>query len=473
MTASAEVAEGVAAERSTTGRIVDKVGTYRFGTLPGDVVEVAKHCLLDWLGVALAGSREPVARILLDEVLDQGGKPLATVVGHPQRVAPTQAALVNGAAAHALDYDDVLRTMHGHPSAPVAAAALAVAEQRGATGAGLLTAFVAGVEAAAAVGRTVEPGHHEAGWHATSTLGTFGAAAAAAHLMTLERPQWLAAFGLAGTQAAGLKAVFGTMGKPFHAGRAALGGVLAARLAARGATSGTDIVGAPQGFGAAATPEYRPDALPATFDEDFDIRQVLFKRHAACHLTHSAVEAMLALRASHGVRATDVARITLTLRPVHLTTCCIDTVTTPLEGKFSVRFATALALVRGSAGERDFVPETVADPEIARVARLIDIEVADENGPAGDTVTPVAVRLTDGTVLHERVDVGQPCPPESHDAQAELLTNKFVSLAEPVIGERHTAEAAEAVRHLEDLDDLGPLMELVRGRTGTEPHSSR
>src|SRR5215203_7194419 len=226
-----------AATAGLTGRLVAGVRDLRYDDLPADVIVIAKHCLLDWLGVTLAGSREPLAQMLRDEVAEQGGRPQATLIGTDARASTQQAALVNGAASHALDFDDVHLVMNGHPSVPVLPALLALAEAHDGDGRALIAAFVAGVEVECRIGALVMPGHYNAGFHATGTLGAFGAAAACAHLLALDTDQWQIALAIAGTQAGGLKAMFGTMCKPLHAGKAAANGLLAATLAARGFTA--------------------------------------------------------------------------------------------------------------------------------------------------------------------------------------------------------------------------------------------
>ena len=201
-------------------------------SLPGPVCELARQCVLDYLGVALAGAQDPLVRILLDEMTEAGGSPQASVIGHSARLPALSAALVNGAAAHALDYDDVHMAMPGHPSVAVLPGLLALAELRGSSGREVITAFVVGYETACRIGAALQPGHYNLGFHSTSTVGSFGAAAACARLLDLDVETTAMALGVAGTQAAGLKSQFGTMCKPFHAGKAAQNGLLAARLAA-------------------------------------------------------------------------------------------------------------------------------------------------------------------------------------------------------------------------------------------------
>src|SRR5512139_3270628 len=222
-----------------TRSIAASARSIRYEALPEDVVFLARQCVIDWFGVALAGADEPLTRILRAEAAEEGGNPRATLIGSGQRTSTQQAALVNGAASHALDFDDVSMMMSGHPSVPVIPALLALAEERGASGEPFIAAFVAGFEVACRIGALMMPGHYSAGWHATGTLGTFGAAAACANLLQLDEDRWLHALGIAGAQAAGLKSMFGTMCKPLHAGKAAANGLLAAKLAERGFTSNT------------------------------------------------------------------------------------------------------------------------------------------------------------------------------------------------------------------------------------------
>jgi len=206
----------------------------KFSDLPKDVVEGAKLCFLDWLGVTLSGSKEPLTNILATVAEEQGGKPQATLIGRKKKASLLQAALINGAASHALDFDDVHLGMMGHPSAPVFPAILALGEWKKVSGEQFISAFIAGFEAECRVSSIVYPEHYLCGWHATGTLGHFGAAAACANLIGLTPSQTVYALGIAGTQASGIKQVFGTMCKPFHAGKAAMNGLLSALLAEKG-----------------------------------------------------------------------------------------------------------------------------------------------------------------------------------------------------------------------------------------------
>ena len=256
--------DGISIERAAssdlTRSLAGEACAIAYQALPEPVREVARQCVLDYLGCAIAGARDPLVGMLLDEVAEAGGTAQASVVGYSSRLPALSAALVNGAAGHALDYDDVNIAMPGHPSVAVLPGLLALAELRGSSGREVLAAFVAGYETACHIGAVLSPGHYAQGFHSTATIGSFGAAAACARLLGLDAETIATALGIAGTQAAGLKSQFGTMCKPFHAGKAAQNGLLAARLAARGFSSRTDLIECVQGFAATHGPDFSPEA---------------------------------------------------------------------------------------------------------------------------------------------------------------------------------------------------------------------
>ncbi|MEX0784789.1 MAG: MmgE/PrpD family protein [Dehalococcoidia bacterium] len=434
-------------QQPITAALADFCRGIRYEDLPPDAITVAKQCLLDWLAVTIAGADQPLTQILRAEALEQGGNPQATLIGSGERVTASQAALVNGAASHALDYDDVHLAMSGHPSVPIWPALIALAEQRGASGRDVLAAFVAGVEMECRIGLYVMPGHYSTGFHATGTLGTFGAAAACAHLMGLDRNQWLNALGIAGAQAAGLKSMFGTMCKPLHAGKAAQNGLAAATLAARGFTSNPEVLETHQGFAATQTTTPNPEAALSGLGDRYAVRDVLFKYHAACYGTHETIEAILRLKEQNAVVAGDVERILLTVPRGHLSMCNIQEPSTPLEGKFSLRFTAALALVTGDASEQAFTPAAVREPALTSVRDRVTVE--SRTGSADWDGTRVSLALSDGRRLEESVDLN--IPASDLDVQWERLTTKFASLA----ANRLATDAVDAVRQsIRDFDRL-------------------
>ncbi|MGE5596849.1 MAG: MmgE/PrpD family protein [Hyphomicrobiales bacterium] len=444
---------GEGAAIPVTAMLAERCRGIRYEDLPADAVFVAKQCLLDWLAVTVAGSREPLAGMLRETVREEGGNPQATLIGTGERVTVPQAALVNGGAGHALDYDDVHMAMSGHPSVPVIPALLALAQARGADGRAVIAALVAGIEMEARVGALVMPEHYARGFHSTGTVGTFGAAAACAHLLGLDQGQWQHALGIAGAQAAGMKSMFGTMTKPLQAAKAAVNGLLAARLAERGFTANPEVLETAQGFAATQTATFAPERAVADWP-GFAIRDVLFKYHAACYGTHETIEGVLRLRERNGIAPDDVAGIELTVPAGNLRMCNIREPATGLEGKFSMRFAAALALATGDTTEAAFTDAATREPALVAVRDRVEVRASD--GGAGTTV---AVRLRDGRELREHVDLTVPA--QDLEQQWERLAAKFRGLVAPVLGTGAAEAAIAAVRELERVDDIGRVVALV------------
>src|ERR1700761_1962635 len=297
-----------------TRALADQARGLRLQDVPQEIRSWARQCVLDYLGCGIAGSSDELVAIILAEMREQGGTEVASVLGHAGRLPVASAALVNGASAHALDFDDVNLAMPGHPSVAILPALLALAEQRGSSGADVLTAFVAGYELQCRIGKTIAPGHYDGlGFHATATVGSFGAAAACAHLLGLDAEKFATALGIAGTQAAGLKSMFGTMCKPLHAGKASYHGYLAAKLAARGFTSRADVIECAQGFARTHSADFHPARAFDTPPDGWWIANNLFKYHASCYMTHAAIESAKKLREEHSFAPEQVERIVVRL----------------------------------------------------------------------------------------------------------------------------------------------------------------
>jgi 2-methylcitrate dehydratase PrpD len=443
---------------SITNRLASALRDCRFETLPAPVVALSKHCLLDWLGVTLAGSREPAAAIVRAEAQANGAGSCA-LIGTATKVSPFWAALANGTASHALDFDDVVAAMAGHPTVPIVPALLALAEVEPRDGKTYIAAFVAGFEAECRIGLLMAQSHYARGFHVTSTVGTFGAAAACAHWLGLSLPQWQTAFGLAGTQAAGLKCMFGTMTKPFHAGRAAANGLLAARLAAAGFTAHPEVLETEQGFGATQSDALDKDAALKDLGRSFGITGVLFKYHAACYLTHASIEALRKLKAEHRVDPEQITAVRLRVAPGHLKVCNIEKPATALEAKFSLRFTAAMALTTGDISERAFTEERVRDPRLTRLRDKVSVEpVTTLPHPY---VSEVEVALTNGSVLRAAGDASKPAAPAELDKQWARLVAKFSGLAIPVVGEARATRIIERVARLEASPDIREIILLA------------
>jgi len=432
---------------SFTADVAAEVAAIDYADLSPAVRERGRHVVLDWLGATIAGSVEESARIAQGYALAEGGAPVATLVGTPHRVAAGVAALANGIASHALDYDDGSLWTDGHPSAAIVSAALAVGEREGASWADIVEAIVAGVQGQARIAQACGRSAYEHGFHGTGIYGAFGAAGAAGRLLGLDAEALQRAYGLAATQAAGLKASFGTMGKHLNAAGAARDGLLAAELAARGFTAPPDAVEARQGFAATHSTTWDPDRPAQSMGDRLAIESILFKRHACCAGTHSAVEGILRLRAEHGFEADDVAAVQLLVSERLPDVCGIHEPRTGLEGKFSIRYASSLALAGRDTGPAAFTDEAVNEPGM--VALRDRVTVVPEAGRAATTPTTVVVDLVGGERLQVEVSTVEFVRDEDLPAQWTALAAKFAGLAEPVLGEDGARRLVDAVADLE------------------------
>ena len=417
--------------------------------LPADVREAARRCVLDWMGVALAGASDPLIRILTGAAQDEGGYPACALVAQNERVAPLQAALINGAAGHVLDYDDVNTGMTGHPTAAILPALLALAETRDASGAELIAAFVAGYETAARVGLLVAPGHYARGYHNTCTVGVVAAAAGCARLLRLDANAAARAIGIAATQAAGLKSQFGTQCKPFHAGVAAQNGLRAALLASRGMESRIDMLECRGGFAATLSPDFQPAAALADPQRYF-IRENLFKDHAACYGTHSAVESIRKLRAGHSLAPGAIRRAVVRVAQSADSMCNIQNPRSGLEAKFSLRFMAAAALLGlDTAGLDTYSEASCADTALVAMRDKVTVELVREGWPQHTLKSEVMIETSDGQRLQAAYDAS--IPETDIAAQGARLDAKFDKLAGAVLGTARTQALKGLLERLESV----------------------
>lgn len=446
--------------RGLTENLVAHARRLAASPLPEEVRQTARHCVLDWLGIAIAGAHEPLVLKLLEEAREQGGAPLASAIGHGKCAAPGFTAMVNAAAADALDFSDGNLAMRGHTTPAVIAVALALAETRPVSGQQFIAAIVAGIETECRIGLLVNPPFLRKGFHPTGSMATFGAAACAAHLLGLDAGQWAMALGLAATQAAGLLASGGTMAKPFHSGKCAFNGLLAASLARRDFVGRPDAIEAPDGFLDTHASGWHAAALDFA-DGRHLIRGTIFKSHAACVLTHSTIENMLALSHDHAVAADDVARITLHVPRGFLSVCNIAAPRTGLEAKFSLRGVAAMALLGDDT--RDIAAYSAARIQRPELCALRDrIAVVARDDLSGGTSIAI-VELADGRSLTLTNDAYQPLPDLAR--QHELVTRKFRLLTRPVLGAARTEALEQAVLNLHDSASLQPII-AIAGQAG-------
>jgi 2-methylcitrate dehydratase PrpD len=449
---------------SVTTRLAEFVVKTTLRDCPEAAIVQVRRAALDTLGVMLAGAGEPAARSVRAVVRAEGGPPLCTLVGSTLRAAPTWAALANGTAGHAHDFDDTNFALMGHPSAPLLSAALAAAEAEPADGAALVLAYLIGFEVSAALGLALNPDHYSRGWHATSSIGTLGCAATAARLLALDAEQTRHALGVAASLASGLKENFGSMTKPFHAGHAARNGVFAAMLAREGFTASDTALEGRQGYAAAfgAT-----QLAPAAFDALGTRWQIVasgiaVKPYPSCALTHAAIDALLDLRARHRLTAGQIRDVEVGVNRLTPDVLRHDAPASGLERKFSMPFCAAVALATGRVDIASFDDGAVDDATralMARVRMVVDPRLPD--GLEQHAWSRVTLRLDDGRTLESpaRGAAGHP----DHPLSDEQLRVKFLGCAAPVLGRDEAEGVADQVAHLEDVPDIRVLTGRLAG----------
>jgi len=444
---------------SATRRLAEFIHDLHYSDISKDAVAKAKLCVMDWVGVTAGGyvSGRSDMDSMVDALSPFFGQPQATLITKKRKVDIVNAALINGTASHYLDYDDVHMGMVGHPTVPVVPAALAVGEYREVSGKKLIEAIVAGVEAECRIGEAVNPEHYAAGWHATATVGCFGACAAVAKMIGLSVDKVVTSLGIAGTQASGLQQSIGTMCKPFHAGKAASNGILAAVLAENGFTAPQQILEGTGGFGKVLSQKFDETKLN-TFGSPFEIQAVLYKRYASCYFTHATVRCMLEIREKHQPALSKVSNVTVEASSVTCTIAGNPEPKTGLEGKFSARFCAAVALMRGTAVESDFTNESVNEPEIRDMMSRINV-VQDES--LGPTEAVIRIKMTDGTEIKERLELvteeaGVPIP-----EWESMLEAKAGDLLRGAFPPGTTDKILSATKKLEKIDNIKDVVELM------------
>lgn len=447
------------------------VGT-SLADLPAEVVELGKKSILDGIGLALSGSvaksGEHIQSYLAGLGITEGP---ATVIGTSLKVPPRFAAFANGVGIHADDYDDTQLAVakdrvYGlltHPTAPALPAALAVAEAGGRSGADMMLAYHLGVEVECKIAEAINPRHYQHGFHATATCGTYAAAAAASKLKGLDVEEVVRAFGCAGSQSAGLRENFGTMMKPFHAGRSSESGVVAADFAELGWTTTDKILEAPRGFFQAAGGGFDASAIAGKLGHPwtFAFPGVSIKPHPSGSLTHPGMTELLRLIREHGIKAEDIERLDVGTNQNMPNALIHHRPKNELQAKFSMEFCMAILLLDGRGSLPEFTDETVERTDVKAMIERVNFHVHPDAEAAGyDKMTTILdIHLKDGRVISGRADFGKgsPANPMSYDEVAD----KFRGCAEFARWDKAKTEAiVQTVRRLEQLADIRELTRL-------------
>lgn len=422
-----------------------------------DAVEREAHrTFLNWVGCAVGAARHEAIEAALAGVRMLEPAPQATLLGRAERVDMASAALLNGIASHTFDFDDTHLKTIIHPAGPVAAAALALAEQRGASGRSLVDALVLGIDVSCRIGNVIYPEHYDRGWHITGSTGMLGAAAACARLLGLDAHKTAMALGIAASQPVGLREQFGTMTKPFHPGAAARAGLTSALLAAHGFTASARALEAPRGFAQVVSTRCAWHEASDELGQRFEISFNTYKPFACGIVIHPSIDACVQLR-EQGVRPDAVERIELKVHPLVLELTGKKEPADGLSAKFSVYHGCAAGLIFGRAGEAEYADEIVTRPDVVALRRKVAATVDDAIDEAAADVTAV---LRDGRRVHVLVEhaIGSLERPMSDAA----LEAKFAAQAEPILGAARSAELIGACRRLGALADVRELTALAR-----------
>jgi 2-methylcitrate dehydratase PrpD len=452
-----------AADAPLAASLGRRVAAFAWDEVSERAAEVARKCFADTVGVTLAGSQGPEATIVAAVHGPSSGD--ALVVGRSTRLAPLEAAIVNGTASHALDFDDFSGTLGGHQSAPITSALLALASGREVSGRDLLTAYVVGCEVTILLAPVVHPHHYDKGWHPTATLGVFGTAAACARLLDLDAERTTIALAIAASLASGLKANFGTMTKPLHVGLTARSGLMAALLAAEGMTANPEVLEHHQGFLEVFNGPGRYDvtgvierfAAPLKLEED----SIVIKRYACCGSTHAAVDAARAIARRPDHDPAEIRSVTIRTPMQRLRHTDRARPSTALAAKFSVQYVTVRALLDGAVKVTDFGPERVTEPRVTDLLERVSA-VAVEPDPQGisDWGAEVVVTYADGREIVETVrDVadrgGAFAMPWAE------VEEKFLDCARGVIASDVASRLLARLRAIDEEPDVRELLPLM------------
>jgi 2-methylcitrate dehydratase PrpD len=353
--------------RAPTRSLAEWLVQQRVEDIPQDVRHEALRAIVNIVGCAIGGSTHPAVDIALRALGPLSGPATAQPLARRERVDPLFASLLNGISSHVYDYDDTTPGNYSHPSSPVASALFAYAGANAVSGRDFVHAFILGFEAESRIGNAVYPAHYDAGWHITGTAGVFGAATAIGKLIGLSTQQMIWAIGLAATQAAGLREMFGSMGKAFHPGRSAQNGYAAALLAREGFTAGERSLEGPRGFAAVQASSYDLSKITNRLGEDWDLRVNTYKPFPCGIVNHPTIDGCIQLHDEHHAAPDQISAVRLRVAPLVLDLCNQQNITKGLQGKFSVYHGAAVGLVRGKAGIQEYTDEAVNEPSIKRV----------------------------------------------------------------------------------------------------------
>src|ERR1700733_2954050 len=441
--------------KGVTRALARYVVTATYDDLPAKVRKEGVRTLLNWVGVAIGGSRHQTVEIAVSALAPFSGPAQASLLGRRERFDIMNAAFINGVSSHIFDFDDTHLKTIIHPAGPVASAILALSEMQPVSGKDFLNALVLGVETECRICRAVYPNHYDVGWHITGTAGVFGSAAAVGKLLNLTQQQMVWAIGLAASQPVGLRKSFGSMNKSFNPGRAASNGIFAALLASKNFTSSDHMIEAKRGWANTVSTKQDYSQVQDGLGSRYEALLNTYKPFACGIVMHPAIEAAIQFRNENQLTADEIERVELKVHPLVLELTGKKTPQTGLEGKFSIYHAVAVALVEGAGGEKQFSDRAVIDAAVVALRSKVLPMVTPGIDPAQVDMTIV---LKDGRRLHRYIEhaVGSLDAPMSDRA----LEAKFADLADSVIPASAIRPVMDACWNVESLNNAGEIAKM-------------
>jgi 2-methylcitrate dehydratase PrpD len=442
-------------------KIFEFIKQTEYDQIPKEAITIAKRCIIDTIGVTLAGSKQPEGKIITEFAMERKAVPEAYIIAGGFKASSDLAALANGTMAHALDYDDISIDFLGHPSTVLVPTVLAIGESRKKSGKDILCSFVVGFEIGAMIGSVMGVQFFESNWHPTPIVGIIAATAAGAKILGLNAQQSRMAFGIASSMAGGLKGNFGTMTKPLHAGSAARNSILALLLANKGFTANKDILEDKRGFFQGFLGERDSTGKERNLGKSWSIIEpgVKVKPYPCCGGSFGCIDAMLELKKRYNFLAEDIVEIECRISPTSLQAVTIDFPKTAQESRFSLRYVTAIALLDGEVSLKQFSEQKVNSPLIRDLMSKIKYSFLQDLGRGLNLPQEVMVKLKNGSEYTYRVEKvkGTAGNPLSDNE----LASKFRDCASFVLNSTEANKVLELLYHLEELENIIGLMELI------------
>jgi len=448
---------------SLTGKLANFIVALNYRRLPEEVILKAKHCLMDTIGAALAGSKTPEALIAKRLAGKLNFKKEAIIFTGKGKVGVLEAALANGMMAHVLELDDGNRFAQGHPGVAVIPAVVALSEKEKIRGKDIIPAIVAGYEVFGRVGAAGNPSHFNRGFHTTGTCGTFAAAAAAGRLLKLNVSKIVSALGIAGSQAAGLFAFMadGSMTKVLHAGKAAQNGILSAFLAKEGFTGPATVLEDQRGFYKAFADSFHPEKILEGLGERFEILNTYVKFHASCRHSHPAIDALLDIRRQHPLKPEEIEKVNFYTYAIAAKLVEGKNVPTPLSGKMSLPYSASVAIIDGKVGLEEFRPRKLRDERVKKLMGKIDVYtdedldklVPDHRGAMAEVI------LKNGQKFISKI-LDAKGEPENPGGENDIY-DKFRQLASVAFKADRVEKIIEKILRLDKVEEISELTKLL------------